>query len=455
MNLNRFEHIYFLGIGGIGMSALARYFHRTGKKVSGYDKTVTPLTLALEGEGIEVHYEDLGDEVMKYLPSKEKVLVVITPAVPKEMKEKIFFENHSFTMTKRARLLGDITAGMKTFAVAGTHGKTTTSAMLAYVLSLTTEGCNAFLGGISTNLGSNLLMTEGSDRAVVEADEFDRSFLQLRPFASILTSTDADHLDIYSHHDILKSAFSEYVNLIPAEGCLIVQKDIDLTGPINTFRYGLNTQDKAVDYRGINLRIEKDKFMMDVESPAGPQKDIVLGVHGIHNAENALAVYALCDYMGIESKIIREGLASFKGVKRRFEMIVNKKDFVYIDDYAHHPTAIESLIRSVRLIYPDLPVKVVFQPHLFSRTSDFMQGFADALDLADEVILLPIYPAREKPMEGITSEVLASKMKSENVEVVGASELADKLQGYEKGVLLTVGAGDIDRLVEPLKRHFE
>ncbi|MEX1190691.1 MAG: UDP-N-acetylmuramate--L-alanine ligase [Brumimicrobium sp.] len=452
MKINQFEHIYFLGIGGIGMSAIARYFHFSGKKVSGYDRTATALTERLQAEGIRIHFTDLGETVLADLPPKDNVLIVTTPAVPNDLKELLCFKEQGYKILKRAEILGLITNSLKTLAVAGTHGKTTTSAMLAHVMMQTPEKCNAFLGGISSNYESNILVESESPWGVVEADEFDRSFLHLHPFASILTSMDADHLDVYSNPEALIVAFQEYVDLIPANGCLIVQKDIQVTTDANRFSYGVNCDGYEVDYRANNLRIEDNVFVMDVTTPKSDWKSVKLGIPGIHNAENALGVIALSEFIGLDENIIRKGLATFTGVKRRFEYHIRKPELIYIDDYAHHPTAIKSLFSSVKLLYPDLPIIAVFQPHLFSRTSDFMDEFATCLDAADQVYLLPIYPARERPIPGITSEALMHKMKLSNVEVIQPKDVVQKITGVEKGVVLTVGAGDIDRIIQPLKK---
>lgn len=451
MKLSQFEHIYFLGIGGIGMSALARYFNVSNKEVSGYDRTPSKLTDRLIDEGISIHFEDFGDDIIQQIPNKEKTLVVYTPAIPLEMQEKKVLEANGYTMLKRAAVLGLITESFKSLAVAGTHGKTTTSAMLAHVLMQTEEKCNAFLGGISTNYNTNLIIEKDSGIAVVEADEFDKSFLKLSPFASILTSTDADHLDIYKNADSLKHAFQEYADLIPADGCLVLQHDISLNSKAKIISYGVNTQDENVAFRGNDLRVEDGYFLMDVETPNGIWEAVQMGVPGIHNAENALGVIALCDFLGFDEMVIREGLSSFQGVKRRFEYHIRNRDLVYIDDYAHHPTAINSLIASVRLVHPELPITAIFQPHLFSRTADFMDEFAASLDLADQVYLLPIYPAREQPIPGVTSEAIMKKMKNGTTEVLDSQSVLERLEKIQSGVVLTIGAGSIDQVVQPIK----
>jgi len=449
MKLN-YSNIYFIGIGGIGMSALARYFNQKGMQVAGYDKTETPLTKQLVLEGIDIHYSDFGADVIQYVGDISSTLVVITPAVPSDMKELQFLNEQGFTIKKRAEVLGLITAKYKTLAVAGTHGKTTTSTLLAHVLSSTSEKCNAFLGGISANFNSNLLITPNSPWMVVEADEYDRSFHQLKPFSSIITSTDADHLDIYKSKEALVQAFEEYGNLVDPQGKLILHHSVQVCKSIPSLTYGVDSEINT-DYKGFNLRMLNGQFLMDVKTPTDIFKDVILGLPGIHNAENALSVIAICESVGIEMKEIQPALENFKGVKRRFELVARNENIVYIDDYAHHPTAINILLDSVRLIYADLPIYVVFQPHLFTRTKDFMTEFASSLSKADDVILLPIYPAREEPIAGVTSEALVEMMTIES-RVLSPEEALEALSRIEKGVILTVGAGNIDRLVEPISK---
>lgn len=452
MNLKDIKYLYFIGIGGIGMSAIARYFKKQGFQVSGYDRSTSPLIKQLNQEGVNVSFEDQGDSIGNLL-SKKDTLVVYTPAIPTTHKELNFFKEEGYTLLKRAEVLGAITKDKIGLAVAGTHGKTTTSTLLAHVLQQHPTGCNAFLGGISTNYNSNLILNEKSPWVVIEADEFDRSFHQLHPFASIVTSTDADHLDIYKDHKSLHQAFEEYTNLIDPEGVLIHHHEVLLSAKCKKISYGVNTEKKHVDFKGTNIRVENGIFLMDVETPNSILKEVALGCPGIHNAENALAVMILADFMGLDEMQIRKGLATFKGVKRRFEYHVLQPDLVYIDDYAHHPTAINSLIQSVKLIHPDLKITGVFQPHLFSRTQDFMDEFAKELSALDEVILLPIYPAREMPIEGVNSEVLLNKINSSQKAVFSPSEVLKHISKLKKGVVLTIGAGDIDQLVTPIKEQ--
>lgn len=444
-----YSNIYFIGIGGIGMSALARYFKSNRFSVSGYDKSESHLTQQLIQEGIPVHYDDLGSQVKTKVGAIESTLIVMTPAVPSSMGELTYLREQGYTIKKRAVVLGQITSHWKTLAVAGTHGKTTTSTMLAYVLSTTAEKCSAFLGGISKNFNSNVIINPDSQWMVVEADEYDRSFLQLKPFSTVITSTDADHLDIYKNREALIKTFDEYGHLISPQGKVILHYSADICRDLPRLTYGV-TEDSTVDYQGFNIQIKEGSFVMDVKTPTKTYEGIVLGLPGIHNAENALAVIAMCESIGIKLDEIRVPLSDFKGVKRRFEMIVNKGDLIYIDDYAHHPTAIGKLLSSIRLLYKSLPIYIIFQPHLYSRTRDFMDGFAEVLSGADKVILMPIYPARELPIEGVSSEALARLINSD-VDVLKPNEVLKRVKTIHKGVILTVGAGDISLLVESIQ----
>ncbi|TXI85066.1 MAG: UDP-N-acetylmuramate--L-alanine ligase [Crocinitomicaceae bacterium] len=449
--LETYKNIYFLGIGGIGMSALARYFNLKGLQVGGYDKTPSPLTNALEKEGISVHFEDLGDQIPTAYADPNETLVIYTPAI-KTLGEFSYFQTNNFTCIKRAEALGLITRSSKGLGVAGTHGKTTTSTLLTHILHESHLQCNAFLGGISANFNSNFVASQTSEFTVIEADEFDRSFLQLSPFGSIITSTDADHLDIYGDAETFLSGFQAYANRIASNGILILRKGIDLesTAPIQTYAI-----EETADFCGKNLRVQNGTFCMDMVSVNKQWDDIELGLPGIHNAENALACIAFCLFLGLSEAEIRHGLKTFKGVKRRFEYQIKTPQLVYIDDYAHHPTEIKALVDSVKLLYPTLPITGVFQPHLFSRTRDFMDGFAHELSQLDELILLPIYPAREEAIPGITSDALLEMCTVENKKVLLPSEAITLLSQRTSGVLLTIGAGDIDRIVPTLKHNLE
>jgi UDP-N-acetylmuramate--alanine ligase len=447
-DLNAYKNIYFLGIGGIGMSALARYFHFKGFHVAGYDKTPSPLTDELQKEGISIHFEDFGPSIPAPYSNKEETLVIFTPAIPQNLGEFLHLKYKEFTLLKRAQVLGLITQNSKGLGVAGTHGKTTTSTMLTHILNESSLKCNAFLGGISSNFSSNFVSDEHSELTVIEADEFDRSFLQLHPFATIITSTDADHLDIYGDAKTFLEGFQLYANQIDKNGLIVLKKGLELTSETPIQTYAIN---QPADFEGKNLRIENEKFFMDVKAPNFIWENIELGLPGIHNAENALACIALCNFLGLNEKEIRFGLKTFKGVKRRFEYQIRTEKLVYIDDYAHHPTEIKALIDSVKLIYPNKKITGIFQPHLFSRTRDFLNDFAKELSKIDELILLPIYPAREMPMEGITSEFLLSKCTNSNKKVLSPKETIETIKNTSDGVVLTIGAGDIDRIVSEIK----
>jgi UDP-N-acetylmuramate--alanine ligase len=450
-HINSFSQAYFIGIGGIGMSALARYFLSKGWNVGGYDKTPSKLTETLEKEGATVHFEDLGELMPNAYLSKENTLVIYTPAIPKTMKELLFLQENDFTVMKRSEVLGMITRDSKALCVAGTHGKTTTSALLAHVLNESSLKCSAFLGGISTNFNSNFIGNIESDLTVIEADEFDRSFLRLNPFASIVTTTDADHLDIYNDDASFQQSFQNYADLIDDNGYLVHHSNVSLNHR-NSISYGMNFD---ADYKGSNERFVDGVYLIDVESPEFEWKDVVLGLPGTHNAENALGCIALLVQLGMKEKEIRHGLASFLGVKRRFEYQIRTSELVFIDDYAHHPTEIEALINAVKTLYPAKKITGVFQPHLFSRTRDFFNGFATQLSRLDEVVLLPIYPAREEPIEGVTSDALLNEIKAIKKKLLPATDVVEYVAGQECEVVLTIGAGDIDRIIEPLKITLE
>ncbi len=429
------------------MSALARYFLQEGYEVSGYDKTPSALTDQLVKEGASIHFEDLGNTVAGYFGDKQTVLVVYTPAIPVEMGELVFFQSNGYRVLKRAQLLGEITKEQQTLAVAGTHGKTTTSCMLAHVLDVSSKKCNAFLGGISTNFNSNYRGDVNASFAVVEADEFDRSFLNLSPFASIVTTTDADHLDIYGDSNEFSEGFRLYAKCVANQGFLVCHEGVELEHE-NVISYGWSSSN---DYQLIKVRSEQGLYMMDVLVNGVAWEKVVLGLPGEHNALNALAVLAMLNKLGFEPSEIRKGLKSFKGVKRRFEYHIKTEDFVFIDDYAHHPTEINALISAVKQLYPNKRIKGIFQPHLFSRTRDFFNGFADELSNLDELILMPIYPAREEPIEGVTSDRLLEEVKGVEKKLLSAEEVVKEVMFSKGEVLLTIGAGDIDRIVEPIK----
>lgn len=446
--------MYFLGIGGIGMSALARWFKHNGKAVSGYDKTETALTKQLQAEGISIHFEDNLELIdRKIKTSKEDVLIIYTPAIPKEHKEWNWFQAEGYSVMKRSQVLGLITKNMISVAVAGTHGKTTTSSMIVHLMKTAGIDCAGFLGGIATNYGTNMIMNEQKNSiAVIEADEFDRSFLTLKPDAAVVTAIDADHLDIYGNQDALKASFADFVSSIENKGKLFTKQGIAKEilkdkGRIKHVSYAI----QGAEINAANLSIEGAAFVFDYSHGKKVIKGLRLNVPGYHNVENALAAIAVTKYFGADDDSIREGISSYRGVKRRFEYIVKTDKMVFIDDYAHHPVEIESFLKSVRDLYPNKKITAVFQPHLFSRTRDFAQGFSESLSLADEVILLDIYPARELPIEGITSEMLLENIKLEKKKVCQKADLIAQILSWKPEVLVTIGAGDIDKLVEPIK----
>ncbi|MCB0629945.1 MAG: UDP-N-acetylmuramate--L-alanine ligase [Lewinella sp.] len=441
--LNDIKTAYFVGIGGIGMSAIARYFHGRGVAVYGYDKTATTLTRKLEQEGMTIHYT----EDVSAIPEGVD-LVVYTPAVPAEHAGLQYFRANGFPLKKRAEVLGIISRGMRTIAVAGTHGKTTTSTMVAYLLRSGGVDCTAFLGGIAGNFDSNYVLGQ-SDWVVVEADEYDRSFLHLSPDLAVITSMDPDHLDIYGDpQTMLETGFLAFARRLKAGGRLLVQEKLQahFTAFDRTATYGLN----AGEYRSENLRVEDGFFTFDYRSPKVEMTGLQLALPGAHNVENATAAITFALELGVKEADIRKALREFKGVKRRFDTIYRDEERVYIDDYAHHPSELRAAIGAARMLFPDRQITGVFQPHLYSRTQDFADGFAESLDLLDEVILLDIYPAREKPIPGVDAELILGKMKNTNKQLTQKSELLDVIKQKQPEVLLTLGAGDIDTLIEPI-----
>ncbi len=436
-----YRHIYFIGIGGIGMSAIARYYNAKGYKVSGYDKTPSPLTLALEEEGIDVHYEDN----IAYVPQDiESTLVVYTPAIPKDMGELVHVQEKGYRVIKRSKMLGEISRGQRCMAVAGTHGKTTTSTLVSHLFMASGEGCSAFLGGISKNYNSNLLIS-GNDVVVAEADEFDRSFLQLFPEIAVITSMDADHLDIYGDEAHIVEAFKAFASQV--SGTVIARHGLDITvkdtaAKVMTYSFG----DPDADFWAEPL--ERGHF--NLHWPGGVIEDCVVGIPGWVNVENATAAAAIALTYGLEPAAVKEALASFAGVKRRFDMQVKTEKCVYIDDYAHHPREISAALSSIRESYPDMKMTAVFQPHLYTRTRDFAPEFAQALSGADKLILLEIYPAREEPIPGVTSEIIFNDVTAPEKVLLKRAELMDYLKDETVELLVTIGAGDIDRFVGPI-----
>ncbi|MEO8517427.1 MAG: UDP-N-acetylmuramate--L-alanine ligase [Flavobacterium sp.] len=446
MNLNQIHNVYFIGIGGIGMSALARYFKAIGKNVSGYDKTPTTLTNELIESGISIHFEDSIDLIPKDFYT-ENTLVIITPAVPKSHSEWNYFLEREYVVKKRAEVLGIITKDTFCFAVAGTHGKTTTSSILGHILFESGADVTSFLGGIVENYNSNLIGT-GKTVTVVEADEFDRSFLHLHPNIACITSMDADHLDIYGDDAAIKASFKEFADKIEDKNNLFVINGLPLEG----ITVGVNDDSKFV---AKNIRIEDGWYLFDVNTPTETIKDLRFGLPGKHNLTNALLALAMARTFGTPTESIAKALASFKGVKRRFSFQIRRPDFVYIDDYAHHPTEINAVHQAVSELYPGEKVLAVFQPHLFSRTKDFADDFAKSLSQFDEVLLLDIYPARELPMEGITSQWLLDKMENKNKRLIQKNELIDALKTSDASVIVTIGAGDIGEMVSEIKKALD
>ena len=444
----QYKNVYFIGIGGIGMSALARYFKQNGLNVGGYDKTPSPLTKQLENEGCLIHFDDLGDQVPETFTNKNDTLVVYTPAI-KQLDEINFFKQHGFTLLKRAEVLGMLTRQSKGLCVAGTHGKTTTSSMLAFMLDQSSWKCNAFLGGIATNFQSNLVLSQDSSYTVIEADEFDRSFLHLSPFASIITSVDPDHLDIYGTAEQFKEGFRQFAMKLDPKGICMQKEGLNLPTLGTSFTYAVESE--SADYSVSNIQWKNGFLCGDVRLKNTWWREVEFGLPGIHNAENALACLGLLHELGMDEVQIRAGIKDFLGVKRRFEYIIRTENLVYVDDYAHHPKEINALIGSIRLLYPGKKIMGIFQPHLFSRTKDFVEDFAKELSELDELILLPIYPAREEPIQGVTSDWLLSMCKNEKKSIKRPSEVLSYLSNYSDGILLTIGAGDIDRIVPSLK----
>jgi len=444
MNLKEVNCVYFLGIGGIGMSALARYFISLGCKVVGYDKTKTALTQALEKEGMQVHYDENIDVIpFEIKENKINTLVIYTPAIPKDNLEYQFFISNNTRLYKRAEVLGLITQNYFTIAVAGTHGKTTTSSIVAHVLNECGVDCIAFLGGISLNFNSNLLLNNNAKTVVVEADEFDRSFLTLSPNIAIVTSIDADHLDIYGDKNEMHKSYQDFVNKIDDKGILITKPEIKQKLKFNqTITYDLNS---LADYLPTEVKVENGSYYLTINNDK-----IKLGFPGIHNVENALGAYVVAKKLNLDSDKIIKALESYAGVKRRFEYHFKTPNLVFIDDYAHHPEELRMCISSVKELYPDKKITGIFQPHLFSRTRDFLDEFAASLSVLDELILLDIYPARELPILGVTSQLILDKATAKNKRLLTKANLMEYIAANEFEVLLTLGAGDIDVFVEPI-----
>jgi UDP-N-acetylmuramate--alanine ligase len=459
VKLEQYQTIYFLGIGGIGMSALARWFIKKGLNVSGYDRTSTALTSALEKEGMVIHFDDGIEFIPKnVIENKEKTLVIFTPAIPKDHKEYNYLKEQGYTIVKRSEVLGLISKDYITVAVAGTHGKTTTSSMVAHILKTAGKNMVAFLGGITTNYNSNLVMHGEVTKdtiAIAEADEFDRSFLRLFPQIAIVTSADADHLDIYGDHESLITSFRDFIKQINPGGYLVIHESIveKLADDINHVTRNIYSMSRGQFFAG-SITAKSGFFEFDLHG-FGKVEHIRLGVPGFHNIENAIAASVAASHCGVNLSTIKKALESFTGVKRRFEFIVKAKRIVFVDDYAHHPTEIEAFLRSMKSLYPNRKLTVIFQPHLFSRTRDFAEGFSQSLSLADELLLMDIYPARELPIPGVDSDMIFRDIKSPVKLRCNKNDLMEKLEGLEIEVLATVGAGDIDTFVEPIRKMLE
>lgn len=451
MNMDEIKAVYFVGAGGIGMSALIRYFLFNNKKVGGYDRVRTDLTESLKLEGALIHYEDDVNSIPDIFKDPTHTLIVYTPAIPDNHSELTFFRNNNFEIMKRAQLLGLITRHNRSLCVAGTHGKTTTSSMLAHILKQSHLDCNAFLGGILKNYDSNLMLSSNSDLAVIEADEFDRSFNWLSPYMAVITAVDPDHLDIYGTEAAYRESFAKFVSLINPQGCLVIRKGIQLD--TSGFKGKIYTYSAAEggDFHAENIRIGNGDIIFDFVGPDVRIEDVYLGVPVKINIENGVAAMALAWLNGVEVKEVKAAMATFRGARRRFDFHLKTDKVVLIDDYAHHPAEIKASILSVRELYPDRKITGIFQPHLYTRTRDFAADFATSLSLLDELILLDIYPAREEPIPGVSSEIIFSKVAIENKHLLKMSELIDFMSSKSYDIVLMLGAGNIERLIDPVK----
>lgn len=460
VNWKHVDAVYFLGIGGIGMSVLARYFLAEGKQVSGYDRTSTPLTDALRAEGMEIHFEENIERIPAFVrdpANKDRVVIVLTPAVPAAHAELQHFRANEYAVLKRSQVLGLLTGSHTTYGVAGTHGKTTTSSILAYILKVANRNCTAFLGGISVNLQSNLLLGDPSKpnhEIVVEADEFDRSFLTLFPEAAIITSMDADHLDIYGDRDQMQQTYRAFASQVRPSGFILYKQGLEI-GKTQARQLTYSITDQQADYRGTHISVKDGRYHFDLVTPGYVIEDLTLGLPGRHNVENAVAAAGLALECGVDILSVKEALAGYQGVQRRFEFKVRKTDVVYIDDYAHHPEELKAAILSARELFPGKKLAVAFQPHLFTRTRDFVDGFAAALSLADTLYLLDIYPARELPIPGVDSGIIFEKVTISDKHRVTKEGLVQELRGRTPDVFMTLGAGDIDQLVAPIQKLLE
>ncbi len=449
------DSVYFVGVGGIGMSALARFFHSRGKNVAGYDKRSTSLTDQLIRENIDIHFVDQSALIPSEFKDPDRTLVIYTPAVSDHNQELKYFRKNGFRVIKRSAALGEVFNAGDGIGVAGTHGKTSVSTLLSFILSQSKMGCNAFLGGISKNFETNLIINSNSRNIVAEADEYDRSFLTLYPKMAVLTTIDADHLDIYLSEENLRRGFESFLNQVDEKGKLIIKYGLDLAIPTSLEVYSYSVDNKEADYHITSIEQEGVYYRFTVRTPRDIIQDVRLGMPGLINVENALGAIAAADQKGVPIDVIIKACTEFTGVKRRFDIQVMNEKRVYIDDYAHHPEELKAFISSVREIFPEKRICGIFQPHLFTRTRDFSKAFAESLGLLDDLILLAIYPAREEPIPGITSEIIFDDVQLDEKVLIGPEQLLNVLNERDPEVLLTMGAGDIDKLVEPLKSWME
>ena len=451
---SKFENIYFVGIGGIGMSAIARYFKACGYNVAGYDRTRSDVCTNLEKEGIQVHYDDSTNLIGSYYKDPKTTLVIYTPAIPSDHSELTFFRQNGFRVIKRSEALGHLCEGKNCLAVAGTHGKTSISTITSCIMVRTKEKCSAFLGGISKNFMSNLHLEPKSKNVVVEADEFDRSFLHLSPSTALISHVEADHLDIYGDYETMEAAFVEFANRTSKKGNIVLGPDIPVTvksrlrNDLNVYTYGVD--DASLNFYATNISYGNGLCVFDIKTPFGIVEGIKYKIGGRHNIENAVGATAVSMLNGATADEVRDGLQNFMGVLRRFDIQLQSEKCVFIDDYAHHPGEISAFLAAVRQIYPQKKITGIFQPHLYSRTKDFYKDFAESLSVCDTLILLPIYPARELPIEGVTSSLIYDNCHAKEKYICEKSELLDLLGKLKPELVLTMGAGDIDRLVKPI-----
>ncbi|MDR1679633.1 MAG: UDP-N-acetylmuramate--L-alanine ligase [Prevotellaceae bacterium] len=453
--MTTYNTYYFLGIGGIGMSALARYYKAKGFPVAGYDRTRTQLTQEMESEGISIFYEDEIALIPAEYRNPTNCLVVLTPAIPPDSKQWTWFRENGFTIMKRAQVLGEITRHARALCVAGTHGKTTTSTLTAYLLYSSHIGCNAFLGGVSKNFDKNILINNNTDLVVIEADEFDRSFHQLSPYMAVITAADPDHLDIYGSAEVFRESFEHFTSLIQKGGCLMMRKDAPVTPRlqegVKLYTYSGND---GGDFHAENIRIGGGEIIFDFVTPSKTVKDMQLGVPVLINVENSVAAMAIAYLNCVTEEELRKGLASFRGIRRRFDFHVKNDRIAYLDDYAHHPKELRASISSVKALFPDKKICGIFQPHLYTRTRDFFRQFAEELSKLDEVILLDIYPARERPIEGISSKIIFDEITTQKT-LCTKEELLAELPKHQFDVLVTMGAGDIEQLIPAITNYVQ